>query len=243
MESYLRRRDLPRMFRDTSAVGKQNFHLFELANTNCKLARGGLILNTSENLEGPILAHIRPLFPATYAVGPLHSLVAVISSTNSSASLLLEDHSAIAWLNAQPDRSVVYVRGQRSPLPLGDEEGSGGRVGEAGDEGGGEGEDGGVGATREGVEARGGVLLDAFLMELDSGERGGGYADGVLAAALGSADQQPVGERAVECRIGHEDVCRREVVERTVRAVMEGDTGERLRRAAAEVAGEIGKSV
>ncbi|KAG0466585.1 hypothetical protein HPP92_018165 [Vanilla planifolia] len=109
MESYLRRRDLPRMFRDTSAVGKQNFHLFELANTNCKLARGVLILNTSENLEGPILAHIRPLFPATYAVGPLHSLVAVISSTNSSASLLPEDHSAIAWLDAQPDRSVVYV--------------------------------------------------------------------------------------------------------------------------------------
>ncbi|KAG0466584.1 hypothetical protein HPP92_017548 [Vanilla planifolia] len=41
-------------------------------------------------------------------------------------------------------------------------------------------------------------------MELDSGERGGGYADGVLTAAVGSADQQPVGERAVECRIGHE---------------------------------------
>ncbi|XP_020683261.1 7-deoxyloganetic acid glucosyltransferase-like, partial [Dendrobium catenatum] len=69
----------------------------------------GLILNTSNCLEAPILSQIHSLFPITYAVGPLHTLVESITSSSVSASLLAEDRSVLIWLDAQPDRSVVYV--------------------------------------------------------------------------------------------------------------------------------------
>ncbi|XP_020594230.1 7-deoxyloganetic acid glucosyltransferase-like, partial [Phalaenopsis equestris] len=59
--------------------------------------------------------------PNTYAVGPLHALVESITSSTVSASLLAEDPSALSWLDAQPDRSVVYVSfGSITQLTKGD---------------------------------------------------------------------------------------------------------------------------
>ncbi|CAI9091600.1 OLC1v1026672C1 [Oldenlandia corymbosa var. corymbosa] len=114
MEGFLRRRDLPSFCR--SGIRSPDFEMI-LTETAQTPRANGLILNTFEDLEGPILSQIRTFCPNLYTIGPLHahlkSRMAAVnpnSSMNSSSnSLQEEDRSCIEWLDKQPSRSVLYV--------------------------------------------------------------------------------------------------------------------------------------
>ncbi|KAL0321900.1 UNVERIFIED_CONTAM: 7-deoxyloganetic acid glucosyl transferase [Sesamum calycinum] len=76
----------------------------------------GLILNSFEDLEGPILDQIRKPIPNLYSIGPLHThLKARLESQKSeesslpSSSFYEEDRSSMSWLDSQPAKSVLYV--------------------------------------------------------------------------------------------------------------------------------------
>ncbi|GAB2274531.1 hypothetical protein Dimus_009298 [Dionaea muscipula] len=73
-----------------------------------------IIVNTFEDLEGPILTRIRSKCPNIYTLGPLHlhsesRLSSKPTSGSSQASIWSEDKSCMAWLDNQPLRSVVYI--------------------------------------------------------------------------------------------------------------------------------------
>lgn len=116
MEDFLRRRDLPSFCRTTDL----NDPIIQLAMGECRQVprSRGLILNTFEELDGPVLSHLRSLCPNLYPVGPLHTHLVKrtrleIESTPpqraSSDSLWQEDKSCITWLDKQPLRSVIYI--------------------------------------------------------------------------------------------------------------------------------------
>ncbi|CAJ1949206.1 unnamed protein product [Sphenostylis stenocarpa] len=71
----------------------------------------GLILNTFDQLEAPIISKLTTIFPKVYTIGPLHTLIKTQIADNSSLSLHLrkEDKSCITWLDQQKDKSVLYV--------------------------------------------------------------------------------------------------------------------------------------
>ncbi|KAA8539654.1 hypothetical protein F0562_026346 [Nyssa sinensis] len=74
-----------------------------------------LILNTFEDLEGPILSQIRNHCPNLFSIGPLHTQLKARleaesnSSSNQSGSFWEEDRSCVTWLDSQPAKSVIYV--------------------------------------------------------------------------------------------------------------------------------------
>ena len=75
-----------------------------------------LILNTFEDLEGPVLSHIRTHYSKVYSIGPLHThlkfrLEAKVPQfkCQSLKSLFEVDMSCMTWLDAQPLKSVIYV--------------------------------------------------------------------------------------------------------------------------------------
>ncbi|GMP23212.1 hypothetical protein CsSME_00000895 [Camellia sinensis var. sinensis] len=116
MEGFLRRRDLPSICR-VGDLSNPDLQLISSETRQTTRPRG-LILNTFEDLEGPILSHIRTQMPNVYTIGPLHAhyktrLAAAASSTTttgtSSNSLLEEDRSCLTWLDEQPTQSVIYV--------------------------------------------------------------------------------------------------------------------------------------
>nr|XP_043633193.1 7-deoxyloganetic acid glucosyl transferase-like isoform X1 [Erigeron canadensis]XP_043633194.1 7-deoxyloganetic acid glucosyl transferase-like isoform X1 [Erigeron canadensis] len=113
MEGIFRRRDLP-MFCRSGSLSDPSFNLYLPESTENPRAHG-LILNTFDDLEGPILSQIRTFCPNLYTIGPLHShlkykLVGETSSSlPSSNSLWQEDMSCITWLDSQPPKSVIYV--------------------------------------------------------------------------------------------------------------------------------------
>ncbi|KAK4348637.1 hypothetical protein RND71_031392 [Anisodus tanguticus] len=113
MEGIMRRRDLPSFCRapDLNSpiiqlVIKEGKHIVQAQ---------GLILNTFEGLEGPILSQLRAHCPNIYAIGPLHiQMKAKLASqclpnTAMSNSLWKEDMSCMDWLDKQPKRSVLFV--------------------------------------------------------------------------------------------------------------------------------------
>lgn len=75
----------------------------------------GLIFNTFEDLEGPILSQIRTHCPKVYTIGPLNAHLKARISTNPNSSLQSlnsfweVDRSCITWLDNQPSQSVIYV--------------------------------------------------------------------------------------------------------------------------------------
>ncbi|KAK4480237.1 hypothetical protein RD792_013301 [Penstemon davidsonii] len=113
MEGFLRRRDLPSYVRVDNAddPGFQTI----LTETRRTAASSGLILNTFEDLEGPIMDQIRKHIPKVYSIGPLHTHLKYrldsekVESTQNSSSFWEEDRSCLTWLDSQPANSVLYV--------------------------------------------------------------------------------------------------------------------------------------
>lgn len=112
MESFLRCRDLPSFCRVTDVQTDPNLQVFVQQTLQSPRAQA-IILNTFEDLEGPVLSHIRTLCPNIYSIGPLHEhhklRLAKKEASQFSNSLFEEDRSCIAWLDAQPPKSVIYV--------------------------------------------------------------------------------------------------------------------------------------
>ncbi|XP_026398720.1 7-deoxyloganetic acid glucosyltransferase-like [Papaver somniferum] len=117
MESFLRCRDLPSLYR-AKEISHPNLD-FVRTETLHSVRATAHILNTFDDLEAPILPHLRSYWPNLYTVGPLNALLnALRSSTtdfsaslpvSSNASLYAEDRSCMTWLDKQPEKSVVYV--------------------------------------------------------------------------------------------------------------------------------------
>ncbi|PSR93160.1 7-deoxyloganetic acid glucosyltransferase [Actinidia chinensis var. chinensis] len=113
MEGFLRQRDLPTFCR----VRDMNDRVIQLVMKEAQEVKRsrGLILNTFEELEEPVLSHMRFLYPNLYPIGPLHTHLKTRLGAEptpplaSSNSLWHEDLSCIAWLDAQPLKSVIYV--------------------------------------------------------------------------------------------------------------------------------------
>ncbi|XP_065871256.1 7-deoxyloganetic acid glucosyltransferase-like [Euphorbia lathyris] len=112
MEAILRCRDLPKKFCQVTDTTNQNLYLC----TNIMKEAKSLILNTFEELEGPILSQIRTKYPNTYTIGPVNELLkSKLKSLNSqesctsSNSVWQVNRSCIQWLDEQPEKSVLYV--------------------------------------------------------------------------------------------------------------------------------------
>ncbi|KAI3458623.1 hypothetical protein Pfo_015286 [Paulownia fortunei] len=113
MERYLRRRDLPSFCR-SGDIANPNIEMYK---TECKEnpRAYGLILNTFEELEGPILSEMRTVCPNIYTIGPLHAHLKAKLAANATSlpafsnSLWEEDRTCMAWLDSQPLKSVIYV--------------------------------------------------------------------------------------------------------------------------------------
>uniref|UniRef100_A0A2N9FSR0 Glycosyltransferase n=1 Tax=Fagus sylvatica TaxID=28930 RepID=A0A2N9FSR0_FAGSY len=114
METFLRFRDLPSFCR-VNNLEDPNLQL--IANTNKQFSRAhALILNTFEELEGPILSHIRTQFPKLYTIGPLHTFLKSRLESEmtqlqpqTSNSIFEVDRNCIEWLDTQQFKSVIYV--------------------------------------------------------------------------------------------------------------------------------------
>ena len=114
MESSLRCRDLPSFCR-FSDLNNQQLHV-AVTETKQTSQAYALILNTFEDLEGPVLSHIRTHYSKVYSIGPLHThlkfrLEAKVPQfkCQSLKSLFEVDMSCMTWLDAQPLKSVIYV--------------------------------------------------------------------------------------------------------------------------------------
>ncbi|GAV56819.1 UDPGT domain-containing protein [Cephalotus follicularis] len=116
METFLRSRDLPSFCR-CSDVSNPVLQLMKNETQQSPRARA-LILNTFEDLEGPILSQIRTRCPTTYTIGPLHAhrktrlakhATNTLQSSSNSSSLWEVDRSCMTWLDQQPLQSVVYI--------------------------------------------------------------------------------------------------------------------------------------
>ncbi|KAL3523922.1 hypothetical protein ACH5RR_016756 [Cinchona calisaya] len=114
MEDVIRRRDLPSFCR-VDDLNETTFQFIKNETQQSPRAQA-FILNTFEDLEGPVLSHIRKHLPRLYTIGPNHfhltsRLAAATKTENSisSGSLWEEDRSCLAWLDSQPTRSVIYA--------------------------------------------------------------------------------------------------------------------------------------
>ena len=114
METFLRIRDLPSFCRARNTADP-NLRLVKNMPRQSPRARA-LMLNTFEDLEGPILSHIRIKCPKTYTIGPLHAILkskleskTTLLQSLSPNSLFEVDKSCMVWLDAQPLKSVIYV--------------------------------------------------------------------------------------------------------------------------------------
>ena len=68
----------------------------------------GVVVNTSEGIEAPELAALRrELSRPAFAVGPLHLLSRAPAAAEQT--LRAADRGCLAWLDARPPRSVLYV--------------------------------------------------------------------------------------------------------------------------------------
>ncbi|XP_038892386.1 7-deoxyloganetic acid glucosyltransferase-like [Benincasa hispida] len=114
MENVLRCRDLPSF----SRVGEQTEPILQYCvdQTIQSSKTQSLILNTFEELEGPILSCLRKRCRNIYTIGPLNAhLKSRLPGEKSPPELESSngyrevDRSCLAWLDAQPSKSVVYV--------------------------------------------------------------------------------------------------------------------------------------
>ncbi|WOL00708.1 hypothetical protein Cni_G09421 [Canna indica] len=96
MEGFLRRRDLPVYCRNAKDSAEPSLQALCSSTANTPRARA-FILNTFEALEPSALFHIRSYCPNTYAIGPLHALL---------AKLHCEENTAPAEMAATARKSV-----------------------------------------------------------------------------------------------------------------------------------------
>ncbi|KAL8539135.1 hypothetical protein ACS0TY_000938 [Phlomoides rotata] len=117
ISDIIRRRDLPNYCQATKDLNNPDFQQALKQAENIALSRG-LILNTFQELDAPVLSHIRNACPNIYAIGPLHAHLKTrltteigqqIQASTPSTSFWKEDRSCISWLNEQPLKSVIYV--------------------------------------------------------------------------------------------------------------------------------------
>ncbi|VFQ72853.1 unnamed protein product [Cuscuta campestris] len=111
MECLLRARDLPHFFRAQDPWAEKNIELVK-AEMHYVPKAHGLILNTFEDLDGPILSNIRTHCPKMYTIGPVQQhLKTRLAGSESpiSHSFWEEDKTCMQWLDRQPDKSVIYV--------------------------------------------------------------------------------------------------------------------------------------
>lgn len=108
-DTFVRRRDLPNFCRDKEFGDGSAFQMIlnEILQTPRSQA---MILDTFEELEGPILDQIRSHCPV-YAIGPLHAQLKTRRSSTpmSSNCFWKDDANCMPWLNTQPSRSVIYI--------------------------------------------------------------------------------------------------------------------------------------
>ncbi|CAN4107826.1 unnamed protein product [Withania somnifera] len=109
MEDFLRGRDLPSFCR-ASDISSPDIRIVMMETRQTPRARG-LIFNTFEDLDGPILSQIRTVCPNVYTIGPVHAhlKVRLATKSTSSNSLWQEDECCMSWLDTQPSKSVIYV--------------------------------------------------------------------------------------------------------------------------------------
>ena len=110
MENLLRRRDLPGFCRATDP--NNDLILQFIVSAFIRSTKfSALIMNTFEDLEGPILSNIRTLCPNLYSIGPLHALLKtkLNHETESLNNLWEVDRSCLTWLDNQAAGSVIYV--------------------------------------------------------------------------------------------------------------------------------------
>ncbi|XP_076899443.1 7-deoxyloganetic acid glucosyltransferase-like [Bidens hawaiensis] len=118
-ETFLRRRDLPSFYRLDDLDNPVTEIILKEA--RCVPRAHGLILNTFQALDEPVLVHMRTLCPNIYCIGPIHTLyksrlnkepvvpTAQKSQLNVSNSLWEENITCLSWLDRQVTRSVIYV--------------------------------------------------------------------------------------------------------------------------------------
>lgn len=108
MENLLRCRDLPGFCR---AADPNNDPVLQfIVNQLTRSSKfDALIINSFQDLEGPILSKIQTLCPKIYPIGPLHALLKSKQKTESFNNLRQVDRSCMAWLDNQPPESVIYV--------------------------------------------------------------------------------------------------------------------------------------
>ncbi|XP_011654978.2 7-deoxyloganetic acid glucosyltransferase [Cucumis sativus] len=110
MENLLRCRDLPGFCRATDPNNDPILQ-FIMSTFIRSTKFSALIMNTFEDLEGPILSNIRTLCPNLYSIGPLHALLKtkLTHETESLNNLWEVDRSCLTWLDNQAAGSVIYV--------------------------------------------------------------------------------------------------------------------------------------
>nr|XP_043611599.1 7-deoxyloganetic acid glucosyl transferase-like [Erigeron canadensis]XP_043611607.1 7-deoxyloganetic acid glucosyl transferase-like [Erigeron canadensis] len=108
MEAFLRRRDLPSFCR--SDLNNQTLQQVIGVSRRTTEAHA-LLLNTFDELEGPIVSQIQKHCPNIYTIGPLHAHLKArtLSKLTSSNSLFEEDKTCITWLDQKAPKSVLYV--------------------------------------------------------------------------------------------------------------------------------------
>ncbi|CAA3022363.1 7-deoxyloganetic acid UDP-glucosyltransferase [Olea europaea subsp. europaea] len=113
MEGFLRFRDLPSFCR-VKDINDPKLQMAESVTRQTTRAQAA-IFNTFEDLERPILSHIRKHITNLFTIGPNHSHLKLrLTETKADNSVLsgsfwAEDRNCLDWLNAQPPKSVIYV--------------------------------------------------------------------------------------------------------------------------------------
>ncbi|KAL2337892.1 hypothetical protein Fmac_012338 [Flemingia macrophylla] len=105
LESVFRDRDLQFFIKMKPSFGLD----FYIKETLSMTQASGLILNTFDELEAPIITKLTTIFPKVYTIGPVHSLVKTQLHNSPSLHMRKEDRSCITWLDHQTAKSVLYV--------------------------------------------------------------------------------------------------------------------------------------
>ncbi|CAK9142105.1 unnamed protein product [Ilex paraguariensis] len=113
MEGFLRRRDLPSLFRSGN-LSDRTIAFIKMEGEENARARG-LILNTFEELDRPILSHIRTVCPNLYTFGPQHAhlkakLAAAATSYSPSSNSLWERRQELHHLARLTTVQICDIR-------------------------------------------------------------------------------------------------------------------------------------